>query len=86
MRTSSNYLAAIVGALMFGQTPKWDAPVAPPATPPRRRRHAVRRLWPFGRSNQHPHDGHQERARRRAQIERGQLTGSNGLVVAPRED
>lgn len=45
--------------------------------------HGVSRI--FRGSRYRPHEGHQERARRRHQIERGQLTGSNGLVVTPRE-
>lgn len=44
-------------------------------------RGALNPLRRFYRSaGRRPHDGEQEKARRRAQIERGQLTRSNGLV------
>lgn len=83
MSRMSSRLAMVMSMLMFGQNDRMPAPAAAPLR--LKSPGITRKLWPFGRSNMSPHDGSQERARRRHQIERGQLTGSNGLVVAPRD-
>lgn len=80
---------ALVQALMFaalGAFPAGPTPLKPRVLPPSRRGKSVLRSLVRRYGGRLPHDGKQEQARRRAQIERGQLTGSNGLVVRRRDE
>ena len=80
-------VAALIGAIF--SAPSLQSPPTPrsSALPPRGKGRGVsspkHRLF-MRQLARLPHQGSAEIARRRAQIERGQLTGSNGLVVPQR--
>lgn len=82
-----NLIGALLAVLAGTGLHAAVSPPAPSAPRPRGKSKAPSFMrQAYRRTFRLPHEGGQEIARRRAQIERGQLTGSNGLVVVRHGD